>query len=148
MTMRKSTFEIGLELDGAADHMPRAVFELRIQQIFDAALVGRAGRRNARGFMQRVKRLAGGVGVTRETGALSPATVGLLLREQLLALHTQRRLIRITPGETEQLHYALLVLFWFDADQPCPSAFDPLRCFPPSAWQRVLLNGPDRISGI
>ena len=81
--MRKSAFEIGLELDRAADHMPGPVFELRIQQILDASPVGCVGRRKAGGFVQRVERLAGGVSVTRETHALGPATVGLLLRQQL-----------------------------------------------------------------
>ena len=121
---------------------------MRIQQILDASPVGCAGRRKACGFVQRVQRLAGGVSVARETRALGPATVGLLLREQLLCSHAQCRFIRVGPGQAEQLHYAFLVLLWFDAHQPRPSAFDPLRYFLAAARKRVLLNGSDRISGI
>src|SRR5580693_7845774 len=148
MTMRKSAFEIGLELDRPADHMPRTIFELGIQQVFDASLIFRARDGQPESLVQGVQRLTRRIGVARETRSLGPATVGVLLRQQLLSSLAQYRLARSGPPQSQQLHHAFLVLFWFHTDQPRPGAFHPLRYFLAAAGKRILLDGPDRVRGI
>src|SRR5687767_11094002 len=62
--MRKTALEKALREMRTGTHQPRAIRELRIEQVAYAALVGRRSTRHAR-LMQCHQYLTGGVGVAR-----------------------------------------------------------------------------------
>src|SRR5690242_10650039 len=83
MPVRKAAFEIRLELDRPAAHVPRSIRILRRKQILDTAPVGTIRYRQPGGFMQNSERFARCEGIARKMWSARPASVFMLEREQL-----------------------------------------------------------------
>ena len=77
----EAALEVDLRGQRARVHEPRAIRELRVEQVAHAALIRRRLRGNTR-FVQRHQHLAGGIGVTGAVVELRPAAVRLLRGEQ------------------------------------------------------------------
>src|ERR1017187_1194081 len=108
-TVRGAGIEVGLGSPGAWADVPRAVFQLGVEQIADAALIGGIGYGQSSG-LQGNQSSSGGVGGAFHGGDIGPTTIGSLRGEQLAAGFPGGILIVAGPRQPEQPPAAIVVV--------------------------------------
>jgi len=80
--VREAGFEVGLDGSGASGDEPGTIGQLIPQEPLNAFSVDRVGDRHAAGTVERVERFTCSVGIARNAGELTPASIGILRRRQ------------------------------------------------------------------
>ena len=100
--MRKIALEVRLQRYRAAADVPGAIGKLRFQQELAGALASRIRGFQSAAFLERCKRLTGGIGVARERRGLRPSAIRPLLRDQGARGGLNRLFPRSRPAEGQQ----------------------------------------------
>ncbi len=105
MAVREAALKIRLERGGPGLHQPGAVLLLRTQKEVHSPAVNRVGGGHA-GFVQRVKRFAGGIGIACQIAGLAPSAVRALRGDEVF--HTVLGRLLRSPADAKQLHRPIL----------------------------------------
>ena len=90
LAVREARFEVRLEPDGTAPHIPGSVFELSVEQEAQTALILRRGGMHEAVLAQSKHRLPRCIGIARQRWDLAPTTIRpLFLEERLTGLQTK-----------------------------------------------------------